>query len=113
MEDALIGLLESLGYRVMRQGSLAPGEKYPKHFFTFWNNDSPDHAHYSNDDYGTDWDFDVNFYSVDPEKTYKVLADARIKLKQNGWIIPSKGYDVASDEVTHTGRGMRVFYLQL
>ena len=113
MEDTLIELLESLGYPVMRQGSLAPDEKYPEHFFTFWNNDTPDHAHYNNADYGTDWDFDVNFYSIDPEKTYKTLADARIKLKQNGWIIPSKGYDVASDEVTHTGRGMRIFYLQV
>lgn len=112
MEDNLIQILETLGYPVIRQGSLSPDEEYPDSFFTFWNNDSPDHAHYDNAEYGTEWDFDVNFYSTDPEKTYKVLADARIKLKQNKWIIPGKGYDVASDEVTHTGRGMRAFYLQ-
>lgn len=112
MEDKLIEILETFGYSVVRQGSLGPDEEYPDSFFTFWNNDSPDHAHYDNAEYGTEWDFDVNFYSVDPEKTYKVLADARIKLKQNKWIIPGKGYDVASDEVTHTGRGMRVFYLE-
>ena len=112
MEDYLIQILEALGYPTIRQGSLSPDEEYPDSFFTFWNNDSPDHAHYDNAEYGTEWDFDVNFYSTDPEKTYKVLADARIKLKQNKWIIPGKGYDVASDEVTHTGRGMRAFYLQ-
>ena len=112
MEDKLIGILETFGYPVVRQGSLGPDEEYPDSFFTFWNNDSPDHAHYDNAEYGTEWDFDVNFYSIDPEKTYQVLADARIKLKQNKWIIPGKGYDVASDEVTHTGRGMRVFYLE-
>ena len=112
MEDKLIEILETFGYPVVRQGSLGPDEEYPDSFFTFWNNDSPDHAHYDNAEYGTEWDFDVNFYSIDPEKTYQVLANARIKLKQNKWIIPGKGYDVASDEVTHTGRGMRVFYLE-
>ena len=112
MEDKLIEILETFGYPVIRQGSLGPDEKYLDSFFTFWNNDSPDHAHYDNAEYGTAWDYDVNFYSTDPEKTYKTLADARIKLKQDKWIIPGKGYDVASDEVTHTGRGMRVFYLE-
>lgn len=112
MEDKLIEILETFGYPVIRQGSLGQDEEYPDSFFTFWNNDSPDHAHYDNAEYGTEWDFDVNFYSIDPEKTYQVLADARIKLKQNKWIIPGKGYDVASDEVTHTGRGMRIFYLE-
>lgn len=112
MEDKLIEILETFGYPVVRQGSLGPDEEYPDSFFTFWNNDSPDHAHYDNAEYGTEWDFDVNFYSTDPEKTYQVLADARIELKQNKWIIPGKGYDVASDEVTHTGRGMRAFYLE-
>ena len=113
MEDRLIEILSLFGYPVMRQGSLAPDEHYPDNFFTFWNNDTPDHSHYDNVEYGTAWDFDVNFYSVDPEKTYSVLAEARKKLKQEKWIVPGKGYDVASDEVTHTGRGMRVYFLEV
>lgn len=113
MEDTLIEILESFGYPVLRQGSIASDEDYPEHFFTFWNNDAPDHSHYDNEEYGTEWDFDVNFYSTDPEKTYSVLAEARTRLKQNNWTIPGHGYDVASDENTHTGRGLRAFYLQV
>lgn len=113
MEDNLIELLSTFGYPVFRQGSLSEDTKYPDNFFTFWNNDSPDHAHYNNTDYGTEWDFDVNFYSNDPEKTYSVLANARVLLKQNRWIIPSKGYDVQSDEPSHTGRGMQAIFFQV
>ena len=112
MEDKLIELLESLEFPVYRQGSFADGSKYPKSFFTFWNSESPDHSHYDNDNYATDWAFEVYFYSEDPELAYKALADARILLKQNHWIVPSKGYDVQSDEPTHTGRGMQVLFLQ-
>lgn len=113
MEDKLIEILESLGYPAIRQGSLAPDKAYPESFFTFWNNDSPDHSHYDNAARGTDWDFDVNFYSADPSLTYSALATAREKLILANWIVPGKGYDVASDEVTHTGRGMRVYYLEV
>ena len=98
MEDNLIDILTEFGYSVLRQGSLTPDEKY---------------SHYDNSEYGTEWDFDVNFYSTDPEKTYSVLAQARTKLKENKWIIPGQGYDVASDEITHTGRGLRAYYLQI
>lgn len=112
MEDTLIGLLESLNYPVYRQGSFTEGQPYPKSFFTFWNNDSPDHAHYDNDTYATDWQFSIYFYSEDPETTYKTIDDARILLKQNGFIVPSKGFDVTSDEPTHTGRGVQVFYIE-
>lgn len=111
MEDMLIELLSSFGYRVYRQGSFSENDKYPDSFFTFWNTGTPDHAHYDNDDYLAEWEYDVNFYSVDPELTYKVLSDARILLKQNKWIVPSRGYDVYSDEPTHTGRGMQAIYL--
>lgn len=113
MEDNLIELLESFGYPVYRQGSLSDDEEYPDSFFTFWNNNSPDHAHYDNSDYGTEWDFDVNFYSNDPSLTYSVLANARVLLKQNKWIVPTKGYDVQSDEPSHTGRGMEALFLQI
>ena len=112
MEDKLIQVLQELGYSVMRQGSLTPDDAYPEHFFTFWNNDSSDHAHYDNAEYGTVWNYSINFYSTDPEKTYAVLNEARAKLKENGWILLGKGYDVASDEVTHTGRGMDAYFLE-
>lgn len=112
MEDNLISLLESLNYPVYRQGSLTEEQGYLESFFTFWNVDSPDHAHYDNDNYGTEWNFEIAFYSTDPELTYSVISAARILLKQNNWVVPSKGYDVRSDEASHTGRGLTVFYLE-
>lgn len=112
MEDGLITILLTFGYPVIRQGSMSNEEKYPNHFFTFWNNDSNDHAHYDNSNYGTVWDFDVNFYSIDPSLTYSVLLSAKTALKNAGWIISGDGYDVASDEPTHTGRGMNAIYLK-
>lgn len=113
MEDSLIETLSSLGYPVFRQGSLTENTPYPDTFFTFWNPESPDHAYYDNTDYGTNWAFDVYVYSNNRELTYSVLASARTLLKQNGWIVPSKGYDVISDESTHTGRGFEIYYLEV
>lgn len=113
MEDELIYLLSTFGYPVKRQGSLSDQDNYPDHFFTFWNNDSDDHSHYDNSEYGTSWDFDINFYSIDPEKAYSILDSARDLLKSHGWIISGKGRDVMSDEPTHTGRGMEALYLQV
>lgn len=112
MEDKLIELLESLGYPVYRQGSFTEGQEYPESFFTFWNTGSPDHSHYDNDNYGSEWAYGVYFYSSDPELPYKLISDARILLKQNKWIVPSKGFDVVSDEATHTGRGLEVLFLE-
>ncbi len=110
MEDALISILESLKYPVYRQGSLSEGDEYPDTFFTFWNTGSPDHAHYDNEEYGTEWSFGVYIYSIDPETAYTALASARSALKSAGWIVPSKGFDVGSDEDTHIGRGLYVIY---
>ena len=52
MEDNLIEILSTFAYPVIRQGSLSDDEAYPENFFTFWNNDSSDHAHYDNIEYG-------------------------------------------------------------
>ena len=35
----------------------------------------------------------------------------RAALKAAGWIVSGRGYDVASDEPTHTGRGFDALYL--
>lgn len=112
MKDLLIQLLETFGFPVILQGSISPDESYPDHFFTFWNNDSYDGDHYDNDAISFVWNFSVNFYSIDPEKPNQMLLSAKTLLKANGFIISGKGYDVVSDEPTHTGRGMNVLKLE-
>ena len=108
MEDLLISLIESLGYPIFRQGSLGADEPYPESFFTFWNNSADGNEFYDNKENSTIWDFDLNFYSIDPNLAMKELMEAKKVLKQNGFIIFGKGHDVKSDEVTHTGRGIDI-----
>ena len=105
MEDNLIELLQSLGYPVFRQGSLPDDEPYPDTFFTFWNNDEYEASAYDNDTKRVTYDFDVNVYSNDPAAVYNLNQTARELLKNNGYITPSRGHDLASDVDTHTGRG--------
>ena len=112
MKDALISLLETFGYPVRLQGSLAENEQYPESFFTFWNNDSEDACHYDNKVRAWVWDFTIYFYSANPALTNTVLEEARQLLDAAGWIMSGKGYDVASDEPTHTGRAIDIMYRQ-
>lgn len=112
MEDLLINILESFGYPVKLQGSLLPEEPYPSHFFTFWNRDSTGESFYDNEEQTTSFDYDVNFYSVDPELVYSKLREAIKLLKKAGFIVSGDGYSVASDEPTHDGRGINVKYLR-
>lgn len=111
MEDTLITILESFKYPVFRQGSLSDSDPYPETFITFWCNASPDHSHYDNSEYGTAWDFGVYTYSSDPSTCYTLTANIRTALKAAGWIVPSQGYDVTSDEPSHIGRGLDCFIL--
>ena len=112
MKEELISLLESFGYPVILQGSLGPSQEYPESFFTFWNSDSYDGSHYNNIAIKYIWDFDINFYSVDPTLVNTLLLQAIELLKNNGWIMSGRGYDVPSDESTHTGRGINVLKIE-
>lgn len=112
MKDKLINVLETFGYPVRLQGSLREDEPYPASFFTFWNGETYDGAHYDNDAIAYVWAFDVNFYSNDPALVNSVLREARDLLKQNGFITSGIGFDVPSDEPTHTGRGMNILIIE-
>ena len=112
MKALLISILESFGYPVFQQGSLTEEEPYPESFFTFWNNSSNDGSHYDNDAINFVWSFDVNFYSVDPNLVNTMLVEARAVLRANGFIVSGKGYDLTSDEPTHTGRGISVLFIE-
>ena len=112
MEDLLIETLSSLGYKVCLQGSLLPDEPYPDNFFTFWERTSFDNRHYDNSEFSTVFEYDVNFYSNNPESVYSVLRMAIGKLKEAGFIISGSGYSVPSGTQTHDGRGVDVKYLK-
>lgn len=108
--DNLIDELKSSGYPVIKQGSLLPEDDYPDHFFTYWNNSADGTGFYNNDESGAIWNFSISFYSVDEGLLVSVLLEAKKNLRQAGFIVAGAGHDVASDEATHTGRGMTVLY---
>lgn len=112
MKEALIEILETFGYPVRLQGSLAKDEVYPESFFTIWNNNTADGSHYDNNPINFVWDFSINFYSVDPDLVNSVLLSVRTALRQAGWIVSGKAWDVPSDEPTHTGRSISALYLE-
>lgn len=111
-KDLLINILETFGFPVRLQGTLNETEEYPDTFFTFWNNKSEDGNHYDNNPISYIWDFDVNDYSTDPEQVESLQLRAKEALMNRGFIIDGKGYDIASDEPTHTGRGMHVLFIE-
>ena len=112
MKQDLINLLKTFNYPVKLQGSLANNEPYPKSFFTIWNNETLDGSHYDNDAINYIWDFTIYFYSVDPTLVNAKLLEVKTLLKANGWIVPGKGYDVPTDEPTHTGRAIEALYIE-
>lgn len=111
--EKAIETLKTLCPKVIEQGSMAPQERYPARFFTFWNPETHDHKHYDNTATGYVWTLDVNFYSTDHADVYSTLDAARELLLANGWAISGKGHAVASDYNTHTGRGFTAVFLEI
>ena len=112
MEDLLISTLESLGYPVRLQGSLLPDESYPDSFFTFWNDSADGVSYYSNNEGAILWAYSLNFYSTDPLLVSSKLLEAKSLLVKAGFVVSGAGYDVPSDEDTHTGRAISLLYRQ-
>lgn len=112
MEDLIIDILQYFGYPVIQQGSMVKEEQYPESFFTFWNNQSTTGSSYNNKAATTIWNYDINFYGTDPVLVNSKLLEAKEELLKAGFIIDGKGYGVASDEPTHTGRGINALFLE-
>lgn len=113
MEELLINtLVDAFGYPVLLQGSLAPDQSYYDHFFTYWNNAADGSSFYNDEESAIVWRYDLNFYSIDEVMVNSKLLEAKTYLKAAGFVVSGAGYSVASDEPTHTGRGITVLYRQ-
>ena len=110
VRDLVCNALSRFGWPVFQQGSLADDDPYPESFFTFWVNDSSG-VYYSNKPAQTVYDMTVNFYTSNPAYIAPTMSAARDALRGAGFSVTGMGYDVASDEPTHAGRGMAVSYI--
>ena len=111
VKTEVIEILEGFKYPAFLQGSLAEAD-YPDHFFTFWNNSSLDNLHYDNLPVQYVWRFDINFYSIDPMLVNTLIPEVISEFRKRGWIVNGWGFDVPSDEETHTGRGFNALKLE-
>ena len=103
MKTLLIQTLETFGYPVHLQGSMAEDEAYPQSFITFLTIGSYNGADFDNQTYAIEWMFQVAFFSSDPLLVASVPKEIRKALKDAGFIPTGAGRDLPSEEPTHTG----------
>lgn len=108
MKNKLIAVLTKYGFPVMLQGTLNPEEAYPETFITFWTDSTDDGAHLDNITTSYDWAFSVILYSSNPVIVNTLPDDMRADLKAAGFIPQGKGFDIPSDNPTHTGWALDV-----
>lgn len=96
---------------VLQQGSLTVEDVYPDAFFTFWNNETNDENFYDDNETQTIWNFDLNYYAIDPDEVNDILLVAKSVLKEVGFIVDGVGHDIMSDNPSHTGRGITLLYI--
>lgn len=110
MEDLLIEVLGRICPDVIRQGSMPKDATYPEIFFTFWNDESDGDGFFDNTETAIVWSYTVCVYGRNPNDVYNKLMEAKELLKTEGFIVTGGGYDVMSDEVSHIGRGIDVYF---
>lgn len=105
--------LKTLGYPVYLQNSMDEDKEYPASFITFMTVDSYDAASYDNNTVAWSWQFQVIFYSSNPELVKSEPAKITTALKAAGFIPQGRGRDIPSDVDTHTGWAMEFYYLEV
>lgn len=112
MIDLLMQTLESTGFSVYLQGSIAPEQDYDESFITYQIIDSPLQDFFDDEPTGTQWKVNVIFYTSRADLLYTVPVDIFKKLTSAGFIPQGKGFNVPSDEPTHNGFGNDYLYFE-
>lgn len=112
IKEKLLTVMATFKLPIFLQGSLSDNAAYPPAFFTFWNTNSEDGSFYDNAEKATIWRFTVNVYATDPTTVNTILVQLKAALRADGWTIDGAGFDVMSDEPTHTGRAIDITYVE-
>ena len=110
--DDLIEVLSTFNKPVYREGAMRENDPYPDDFFTFWLVDNWDHKHYDDTNFLEGFEFDVCYFSTDPELAYTTVNEAIRRLKANGFTASGSGFDAYSESRDHVGVTFKVFALQ-
>lgn len=113
IKTLLITTLETLGYPVYLQNSIDEDEEYPASFITFMTINSYDAANLDNSAVAWGWQFQVIFYSSNPDLVKSEPSKITTALKAAGFIPQGRGFDIPSDVDTHTGWEMEFYYLEV
>ena len=113
MKSLLIATLEKLGYPVILQGSMADNEPYPESFITFQTMASTEQDFFDGLPHGIQWRYAVIFYTSNPALMSTVPEQIYTALRSAGFIPQGRGYDIPSDEQTHTGFANEYYYLEV
>lgn len=113
MKSLLISTLETLGYPVILQGSMTADEPYPESFITFQTMASPEQDFFDGLPHGVQWRYAVIFYTSNPDLMSTVPAHIYNLLRSAGFIPKGRGYDIPSDEPTHSGWVNEYYYLEV
>lgn len=109
MDEFLINLLETLGYDVIKQGTLDSEDTPPNAFFTFWNWQAPRDSYYDNKYHKAIYYYQLQFYSNDIFIVDNVVEKAVELLEKNGFELEEEPTDSYSDIPTYTGKTFEVF----
>lgn len=108
MDELLINLLETLGYDVIKQGTLDSEDTPPNAFFTFWNWQAPRDSYYDNKYHEAIYYYQIQFYSNDILIIDSVVEQAVELLEENGFELEEEPTDDYSDIPTYTGKTFEV-----
>lgn len=100
------------GFPFSRQGSYEIDEKLPNDFYTFWNTSSDYDGFYNNKPSRCVWEWNIYYYTNNPENIYYGLEIFIKKALEKGFIIEGAGKDLLSDEPNYFGRYLKIEYIE-
>ena len=112
LENVFRDIEAETGIVFSRQGSYEIDEKLPNDFYTFWNTASDYDEFYNNKPSRCVWEWNIFYYTNNPENIYSGLEIFIEKAREKGFLFESIGRDIMCDEPNYVGRTLKTTYVE-